>query len=334
MKKTILIILAITAILFSACSVQETSNNNENNKPQIATSFFITEEITKEIVKDTADVNLLIPIGSDPHSFEPTPNQIVQFSKSDVFITMGYLFEEIENKVINTNSNINIIESTHDVELIEGDGHSHDHEHEQESDEHHEEENHEEHEHENHEEEHHENEEHEHNEEYDPHIWLSIHNMKSMTKEITNELIALYPENKELYEKNSQEYLEKLEELEQKFNEELANCKQDKVIVNHKAFGYLAHEYNFEQISVAGFSPESEPTPKTIQTVIDEAKEHNLKYIFIEEQLDSKTTKTIADEIGGEILTLQPIKIDKTQTYIQLMEENLINLKKGLECNN
>ena len=158
--------------------------------------------------------------------------------------------------------------------------------------------------------------------------------MKVMTNEVLENLISLYPQNEEFYTNNANLYLEKLEKLEDEYNTKLMNCENSKAIVNHRAFGYLAEEYNFEQVSVAGFSPESEPTPKTIQSVIDEAKEHNLSYVFSEGQIDSKTAETIANDIGGEVLELNPIKMSNDEDYFSIMKQNLNSLEIGLNCLN
>ena len=168
--------------------------------------------------------------------------------------------------------------------------------------------------------------------EYDPHVWLLINNMKEMTREVEVHLSEMYPQNAQFYSENAEMYLKRLEELEEEFDLGLSNCNNDKIIVNHKAFGYLANEYGFEQISVTGFSPQSEPTPKTIQRVIDVARENNLKYIFSEGQLDSKTTQTIANDIGAEVLELNPLEMTENEDYFSVMRGNLNNLRIGLDC--
>lgn len=315
MEKILLITLLLISVFIAGCSTSITSETNqENSKPLILTTFYPVEEITKAIVKNTANVEVLIKTGVEPHSFEPTPTQIVKLSKSDVFVTMEGMFKHVEEEIIDTNLNIKIIHSTHNIELIKEDEH----------DDHHDSHGHEEHE---------SHDEHSHGE-YDPHVWLSIHNMESMTNEILEHLIEFYPENKKTYESNAQTYLEQLEQLEIEFETKLSSCEHNEIIVNHKAFGYLGHEYNFEQISVTGFSPESEPSPKTIQNVIDEAKEHNLNVVFTEGQLDTKTAQTIANDISGQVLELNPIKLNDNETYFSIMRNNLNNLAIGLNCLN
>ena len=349
------IVLVVFITGCTTSNVEENYTGTESNlveeKPTILTTFYPVEEITKAIVLDTSNVEVLVGAGVEPHSYEPTPSQILSFSKADVFVTMGGMFEHLEKEIVDTNSNIFIIESSHDVKLIKGEEHDdhHDEHHEEEGheedhheDEHHEDEHHEEehdehegHEDEHHEEEGHEDDHHDHNHgEYDPHIWLLVNNMKVMTNEVLENLISLYPQNEEFYTNNANLYLEKLEKLEDEYNTKLMNCENSKAIVNHRAFGYLAEEYNFEQVSVAGFSPESEPTPKTIQSVIDEAKEHNLSYVFSEGQIDSKTAETIANDIGGEVLELNPIKMSNDEDYFSIMKQNLNSLEIGLNCLN
>ena len=375
----ILAVLLALMVFMAGCghhsNTQSETQTVEVQNSKILTTFYPIQEITNEIVKDTLEVEVLVGVGIEPHSFEPTPSQIVSLSQANIFITMEGMFEHIEGKIIESNPSINIIEASHNVELIKGEDHHDEHheeshdedhhdEHHEEShdedhhDEHHEESHDEDHHDEHHEESHDEDHHDEHHEEshdedhhdehhegedshdhhnhgeYDPHIWLSINNMKIMTNEILEGLVELYPENAQLYESNALVYLQKLDELEEEYNLRLAECKYSKVIVNHKAFGYLADRYGFEQISVAGFAPESEPSPKTIQSVIDEAKKHNLNYVFSEGQIDPKTAKTIADDIGGEVLELNPLKLNDNETYFSIMRKNLDNLAIGLNCSN
>jgi zinc transport system substrate-binding protein len=303
-------------LLIAGCTPQTTSTQTENI-PTIVGTFYPVSEIAKAIGQDTIKVETLIPTGAEPHSYEPTAKQIVELSKADAFIVMEGMFENIEQKIINSNKNIKIIDTADNLELIEISESEHEH-----------------HEDETHEESEHEESEHNHADgDFDPHTWLSIHNMEIMTEEITTQLTEMFPENKEMYELNKIKYLTKLQILENQYQTELSSCNQNVILVNHQSFGYVAHEYNFEQISVNGFNPESEPTPKTIQNIIKEAKEHNLKYIFSEGQLDKKTANLLANEINGQVLELNPV-LTTESSYIELMENNLKNLKLGLECNN
>ena len=116
-KNLIIIIFLFITVLISGCSTKTTTDTDL--VPTISTIFYPVEEITKQIVQNKVNVQLVIPRGIDPHSYEPTPNQIISFSNSEVFVTMGGMFEHIEDKIIETNPNIKIIDSTHHIYLIE-----------------------------------------------------------------------------------------------------------------------------------------------------------------------------------------------------------------------
>lgn len=302
--------------------IEEDDRVSFESKPTITTTFYPLQEITQAIVKDRANVDVIVDLGVDPHSFEPTPKQLVGLSNSQLYIGMGGIFESIEEEVLEANEDILSFDAAHDAITIKPEEHDHHDEHGHES--HEEEEEHED-----------SHDEHNHGEfDYDPHIWLSIENMKIMTNEILEQLIVLSPENEAEFRVNAQMYLDELTTLENEFTNKLATCEHDVAIVNHKAFGYLAKAYGFEQVSIAGFSPESEPTPQTLQKIIDEAKEHNLTYVFSEGQLDAKVAQTIAQDIGGEVLELNPLKMSDNETYFSIMRNNLDNLALGLNCQN
>lgn len=170
----------------------------------------------------------------------------------------------------------------------------------------------------------------------DPHIWLNPDNMIKIGEKIKERFVSLDQDNKEEYEENYNEMSSKLKELDNRFLNELENKKKGSIIVSHEAFDYMAERYGFEQISVAGISPEQEPGPGTIANIIETAEDEDYEYIFLETLVNSKTVRVIADETGLEILKLNPIEglteeeQAKGKDYISIMEDNLKNLKKAL----
>lgn len=292
LKSIIIFSILVLSLFFVGCTTQ---NIKQGEIPVIVTTFYPVQEITKAIVLNTTDVKTLIPIATDPHDFEPTPKQIVDLSNADVFVSMGGMFKHIENKVIESNSHLKIIQATQNITRIERvDANN--------------------------------------SKTIDPHLWMSVKNMIKMTKTIENNLIKIYPDKKEFYQVNAQNYIQKLNKLESDFNTKLSNCSKHTILVNHKAFGYIGKDYNFKQISLAGFTPEVEPTPKTMVNLIDIAEKDNLKYIFSEGQMDKKTINTIANEMNVTVLELNPIKRFENETYISIQEDNVKKLAIGLEC--
>ncbi len=321
--KTILISLLIVAIvLVAGCTNNVKQTPTE--KISVVTTLFPLYEFAKEVGKDKVEVTLLLPPGAEAHTFEPKPSDIQKINNADVFLYIGAGMEPWAHDIVDGSNNkeLLLIDASSKVTLIKAGEHD---EHEHEEEEH------------DHESEEHE-EEHNHGE-YDPHIWLDFENDQKVVSAIAESLSQKDPANKDFYLKNAQDYNAKLGKLHADYVSSLSDCKQNEFISGgHNAFSYLAHKYNLETISAFGISPDSEPTPQKIKEIVDLTKEHGIKYIYFEKLVNPKMAETIAAEAGATTLVLNPAhNLQKEQfeqgvTFISLMEENLINLKIGLEC--
>jgi zinc transport system substrate-binding protein len=178
-----------------------------------------------------------------------------------------------------------------------------------------------------------------HHHEMDPHFWLDFVNAQKMVDRILEGLVKKDPTHKEFYSKNTEQYKLKLNDLDLKFKETLSRCKK-KVFVHagHFAFGYLAKRYGLEYVSAYGFSPDAEPSPKKLVELTKTLKKHGLGHIYYEELITPRVAETIAKETGASLLMLHGAhnltkdEFEKGVTFISLMEDNLKNLKAGLQC--
>lgn len=172
----------------------------------------------------------------------------------------------------------------------------------------------------------------------DPHVWLSPVLAKSQIDKLLQGYIQVDPGNRNFYEANAEELKRKLTELDSKFKQGLASCRQKSFVTSHAAFGYLAREYNLTQVPISGISPDEEPSPAEMAEVTKFARELNVKYIFFEILVSPKLSETIAKEIGAQTLVLDPIEglsddtIRQGKNYFTVMESNLLNLQTALEC--
>lgn len=139
----------------------------------------------------------------------------------------------------------------------------------------------------------------------DPHIWNSPINARKMVENFYTGLIMVDPDHSDEYMSNRDEYLQRLDDLDEYIHEKLDGYTNRVFMVYHPSFGYFAEEYNLTQISVERDG--KEPTPKVLQECIDEAKRYNLSYIYVEPQFTTQGARTIADEIEGEILFIDPL---------------------------
>ena len=169
--------------------------------------------------------------------------------------------------------------------------------------------------------------------ESDPHIWLNPVMAQKQVENIVDSLSKVDPLNEKYYKQNGISYIKKLEELDNKISYELTSCKKD-FIAFHDAFSYFANQYDLNQHTVLKSNePHEEPTSKSLENIINLAKDLDSNVIFTEEAVDKRTSQVIANEIGGKVLTLSPLEIGDSQTdYIKKMEENLLHLKEAL-CN-
>jgi zinc transport system substrate-binding protein len=147
------------------------------------------------------------------------------------------------------------------------------------------------------------------------------------------------PANAAHYRTNAIAYKSKLDALDRKYRSSLSQCRQRQMILGgHSAFGYLTQRYDLQQIALYGISPNAEPTPKKLAEVVQAAKNHKVKFIFFESLVNPKLAQVLAKEAGlgtlllhtGHNVTKEQIK-NKT-TFLELMEINLNNLRRGLGC--
>jgi len=166
----------------------------------------------------------------------------------------------------------------------------------------------------------------------DPHIWLNPVFAQTQVENIAVSLIKLDPTNEKSYRENADNYISQLDVLDEKIKQELSKCRKD-FVAFHDAFSYFAIQYGLNQHTIISSNePHEEPSSRTLESIINLARDHNIKTIFAEEAVDTRTSQVIADEIDGQVLVLSPLEIGNSDSYISKMENNLANLKEAL-CN-
>lgn len=311
MKKYLLTAtVMIGALLFAACG----NTNKEADKKEdltIVTTFYPIYDFTKEIVGDEGNVKLLIPAGTEPHDFEPSAKERAEISDADVFVynssDMEFFVDSLKDSV--DSKQTLMIEAAKGIDRLES----------QEADEHEESE-----------------EGHDHAHEYDPHVWLDPVLAIKEVRTIAGELGEKYPDKKEIFTKNADAYIKKLEALDQKYSEELKNATNRTFVTQHAAFAYLANQYNLEQVAISGVSPDQEPTPSRLAELKEFVEKNNIKVIYFEENASSKVAETLSNETGVKLEVLNPLEsltneqIKAGENYISVMEKNLEALKESI----
>lgn len=296
-------------LILAACS-NDTSEKEDDGKLKIMTTFYPMYEFTKNIAGDKADVELLIPSTIEPHDWEPTPKDIGNIQKADLFVYNSADMETWVSDITTSidSSDVAVVEASKGIKLIEED------EEAEESEEEH---------------------EHDHSHHADPHVWLSPVLAQQEVQTITDALVKVDPDNKEYYETESSKYIEKLKALDEEYKTELKGITSNEFITQHTAFSYLAKEYGLVQVPIAGLSPDEEPSAAKLAELKKFAEEHEINVIYFEELTSSKVAETLANELGADTEVLNALEglSDEQQKagedYITVMEENLTQLKKS-----
>jgi zinc transport system substrate-binding protein len=304
----------------SATTPNQTPDQNQSieqtevaiSKIKVIASFYPLYEFAKNVGGEKTEVSSFVPIGIEPHDWEPSSGDILELKNSDIFIYNGAGFEPFVEQLIDSGEydNVVFVESAKGIDLMRP---------------------------ENHDEEHDEMED-EHDFEYDPHIWLDPILVKHQVMMIKNAMIEADPQNTQYYETNANAYNEKLDSLDSKIRKELSNCQKDTFMPFHDAFSYFANRYGLKVFPLSGVAPESEATAAELKKFVDFVKEHQIKVIFSEDLVDPRLAEVLADEADAQVIILSPLEgltnedLAAGKTYLSKMEENLENLKVALEC--
>lgn len=361
-KKFILYVLTIGLLFLTNACTSKNSTVETQAKLNIVTNIFPTYDWVREITK-SGDVNIsyLTDTGVSLHNYEPSAEDIKKIKESDLFVYLGSHSDKWADKILSENPDLKVIklmdvleDNILDEEVKEGmeDHHDHDHDHEHddhdhkdadhdhnhdeedkhdENDEHNHDHNHEdEHSHEHHHDHHHE----------DEHVWLSIKNAQLICKAIEEKLSEIDSKNKNLYEKNLNNYLQKLTNLDNEYIKEI-NSSKDRTLIfaDRFPFRYLTEDYDLDYYAAfTGCSADAEASFDTIVFLVKKLDELNINSVFTLTDSDGKIARTIIENSKKDIKILklnsmESVNKDQAQeaTYIDYMKDNLKSIIQGLE---
>ena len=288
----IAIIIPLSSIAVYGTNSNQQFTNTDNSKLQVISSFNPLYEFSRIVGQENIDSFLLVPIGVEPHDWEPTVKDVQKMQNADLIIINGIGFENWVDDLEETGYSGMIVDTSEGILIKTHKEPNHD--------------------------------------EGDPHIWLNPVYAKIQVQNIAIAFSNSDPANDQYYQSNAAKYIKELDLLDSKIRTELSNCKND-FIAFHDAFSYFADEYNLNQHTIISSNdPHGEATAKTLENIISTAKKLNVNVIFAEENVDTRTSEIIANEIDGKVLILSPLEVVSDGTYISRMNENLENLKEAL----
>ena len=301
-----LTVLILVLVLLSACQ----TTVQVEDKPQIMVSLFPQYDIIRQIAQDKVDVELFLPAGSEPHSYEPSASTLMKIVEADLFVYSSDELEPWVKRLVegNASESLIVLDASNGITLLEAD---HGHEGEDEDEE---------------------------ELAFDPHYWLDPQNMIIMSESIRDALIEIDPENEAFYIENANSYIASLKELDSNWQDLFDRAQLNQIIYGgHFAFGYLSHRFGLEILSpYSGYAPDAEPSAQALAGLMDVLAEKEINVIFYEELIDPRVARIIAEQakVKIEVLhgahNLNAEEMQAAWTYVSIMEDNIEKLKEAL----
>ena len=304
--------ISLNSNIFRQSNTQQNSIQNNvgiTSKLKVVASFFPLYEFARNVGGGKAEVYSFLPIGNEPHSWEPSIQEIEQLKGTQLFIYNGAGMESYISKFMSSGefSNMTFVKVTKGITLLKADAAEDDKEILAQGG-------------------------------MDPHVWNDPILAEQEVTNIKNAMKNVDPTNAQYYEDNANAYITKLNTLDNDIKTGLSHCKKDTFVSFHNAFNYFSNRYGVHDVWITGIAPEADVPPQDIQRVIQIAKDKDVKVIFSEDLVDPRLANTLADEIGAQVLVLSPLEgINQTEqqeekTYLDKWYQNLHNLRMALEC--
>ena len=295
----------VCIIVFNFSTVY--AKKNQTNPKKIVVTFSILKDVVSVIGGKRVHVTSLVRRNMDSHMFRPTPRDARVISSADLVVMNGIGFEGwIERLVKASGYKGSIIVASENIKKIDHKEHKEHKEH--------------------------------HHSEWDPHVWLSVPNMKIYIGNIAAGMIRFDPDGKNYYRNNLKKYIFKLNNLDKFIRTTVNSVPKIKrnVITSHDAFGYLSREYGIQMSAPQGVSTESEASALKIASIIRQIKKTSVKAIFLENITDNRLIQQIASQtkvkIGGKLYSdALSDRNGPASNYLDLMRYNIQTIIKALK---
>lgn len=275
MRKSFIICAALlSSLLFEACSSKPIKQEKT-----CYVSILPIRYIIQEIVGQDLKINVLVPPGASPETFEPSPKQFIELNHAQLIFNVGLIdFETtLLAKIQNQSKIVNLSDG---VELLEGSC-----AHEKNPDKNH--------------------PEHNHDHGIDPHIWTSPKALKRMAENAFNAIHSIYPDSAK-YRDNYDRLTEKLDELDNRTQEKIRQSKVPYFIVYHPALTYYARDYGVRQVAIENDG--KDPSARQLAKIIRDARNNGIRKIFYQNQFPKSVVEVIAQDMEAEYIEIDPLE--------------------------
>lgn len=293
MRITILFVAALVAV---SCG-RGSKAGDESQRMTISTSIAPFEYFISAIAGSDFEVNVIVPPGASPATFEPTPSVLRGVAGSEAVVLNGYLGYEMAwgDRITGINESIAILRLADSQNLIYGEAHKHG--------------------------------DHFHYSGVDPHFWTSPASAMKIAADINRFLKSIYPERAAEFEANYSRLVTTITEVSARLDSLLGDYSGESFMIFHPALTYLARDYGLNQVSVEVDG--KEPSPAQMKSFIDTGMEKGIAVIFVQKEFDRRNAEAIAGQIGADVVEIDPLHSNWPETVISIGE----SLSRGFESN-
>lgn len=339
-----LISVVVLMAVLAACAAPNPTPQSSARKLRVVATTTIVGDVVANVAGDAVELSVLLPVGADPHSFSPTPQDVAKVSQADLVFANGAGLEEFLNALLESGgAKDKTFAVSEGIQLLGG--HSHAHEHEKEGDHAHEGEQAEEHTHEGeHADEHtHEGEQtgehaHEHSG-GDPHVWFDPNLVIIWVQNVAKALSEKDPQNADLYQKNAAAYTAQLQELDKWIRTQVESIPPEnrKIVSDHLSFAYFADRYGFTQVGAVlpGFSTLAQPSAQDLAALEDAIRQLGAKAIFVGTTVNPNLSQRIAEDTGVKLVSLYTGSLSEkggpADNYLDFMRYNVSTIVDALK---
>ena len=314
LKKYLAAFALVAIIIGGIVGVILLENRNKNEHRNIIATNFVAYDFARAITGNSANVRMLLRPATESHSYEPTPQDIIDITNADFFIYIGgesdeWVADIIRDNGLDENKTIRLMDFVELKEEEEKEG--------MESEE----------------------EEEEGEAEYDEHIWTSPRNAVSIIEAMRDRFIARDATKNNEYAENARKYTERIMQIDQKIRKLVSeSTRKELIFADRFPFRYFVDEYGLDYYAAfPGCAEQTEASSSTIAFLVDKVKADRVPVVLKIELTSDKLAKTISAETGAKILTLNAAhnisqeEFDAGQTYADILEDNIVVLEEALK---
>lgn len=293
MKTTFLPTLLAVLLLATTASCRQAGTDDGNQSRTLTVTIEPLRYFAEQIAGDHFRVNCMVPEGNSPETYDPTPQQLVELSKSQAYLRIGHIgFEQTWMKRLEANApQMQVFDMSQGISLIRDEGHAH--------------------------------EGHVHAGGVEPHVWNSPTNARIIARNVCDALCRLDSLNAPFYTARLDSLNGVIDRTDSIVRSILADAASHTFLIYHPALSYFARDYGLTQLCLEEGG--KEPSPAHLQTLIRTCRERGVRTVFVQKEFDSRNAELVAKETGARLASINPLNYHWDEELIHTAEQLTIN---------